>query len=357
MAEHIIDQAQPVRSGENISMPKFLSFINEKLSAHKGEIEILQFPGGYSNLTYLIKKGGAEFVLRKPPRGVNIKSAHDMGREFKVLNLLKPVYTKIPKPLFICEEDNLLGAPFYVMERVKGLILRNQIPKGLILKPNSFRQLSFNTIDNLVQLHKLDIKATGLKVLGKPEGYTVRQVDGWIKRYFNAETDEISAMNETVEWMKSNIPDEIDPAFLHNDYKYDNLVLNPKTLEIEGLLDWEMATVGDPLMDLGTSLGYWAESGDHAALKSFGLTAIEGNLNRQEIVELYAIKSGRGIDQFVFYYVFGCFKIAVIAQQIYARFKQGLTKDSRFANLIFITRACAANAVNAIKYNRINNFK
>ncbi|RLD27192.1 MAG: phosphotransferase family protein [Bacteroidetes bacterium] len=357
MDQNIIDQAQSVRSGENINTPGFLSFINEKLYNHKGEIEILQFPGGYSNLTYLIKKGEAEFVLRKPPRGANIKSAHDMGREFKVLNLLKPIYNKIPEPLFIYDNEDLLGAPFYVMERVKGLILRNQIPKGLKLNSESFRQLSINTIENLAQLHNLNIETTGLKALGKPEGYIIRQVEGWVKRYFNAETDQIPAMNETADWMKNNIPDEVAPALIHNDYKYDNLVLDPESLEIKALLDWEMATVGDPLMDLGTSLGYWAEPDDHPALKAFGLTHIEGNLTRQEVVELYGKKSGRNIDKFVFYYVFGSFKIAVIAQQIYARFKKGLTKDPRFANLIFVTRACADNAANAIKYNRINNFK
>lgn len=357
MDEKIIDQAQSVRSGENIDKLEFLSFLNEKLDDHKGEIEILQFPGGYSNLTYLIKKGEAEFVLRKPPRGANIKSAHDMGREFKVLNLLKPIYKKIPEPLFIYENDDLLGAPFYVMERVTGLILRNQVPKGLKMNTESFRQLSINTIENLSELHNLDIEKTGLNVLGRPKGYTLRQVEGWIKRYFNAETDSIPAMNETAEWMRNNIPDEITPAFIHNDYKYDNLVLDPETLEIKALLDWEMATVGDPLMDLGTSLGYWAESDDHPALKAFGLTATEGNLSRQEVIELYSKKSGRNIDKFVFYYVFGSFKIAVIAQQIYARYKKGLTKDPRFANLIFVVRACADNAANAIKYNRINDFK
>jgi aminoglycoside phosphotransferase (APT) family kinase protein len=224
------------------------------------------------------------------------------------------------------------------------------------MKADSFRRLSLITIDNLAKLHQLDIKSTGLTDLGKPAGYVHRQVDGWIKRYFNAETEVIKAMNETATWMQSNIPPEIPPAFIHNDYKYDNLVLDPETLEIKALLDWEMATVGDPLMDLGTSLGYWAEQGDHPALKSFGLTGHEGNLNRQEIVERYAGASGNSTDHIVFYYVFGCFKIAVIAQQIFARYKQGLTKDPRFAGLIYVTNACAENAANAIKFNRINNF-
>ena len=280
-----------------------------------------------------------------------------MGREHKVLSLLKPVYNKIPSPICFYDKNDLLWAPFYMMERVKGLILRTKIPEGMSMPAEAFRQLSINTIDNLAALHQLDIKATGLIDLGKPEGYVQRQVEGWIKRYFNAETEVIKAMNETATWMQSNIPPATPPAFIHNDYKYDNLVLDPDTLEIKALLDWEMATVGDPLMDLGTSLGYWAEQSDHPALKSFGLTGYEGNLNRQEIVERYAAASGNKTDNIVFYYVFGCFKIAVIAQQIYARYKKGLTKDPRFAGLIYVTNACAENAANAIQFNRINNFK
>ena len=357
MASNFLDHAQAIRPGEEISNPPFISFLEEKLAEYPGEIEILQFPGGYSNLTYLIKKGSSEFVLRKPPHGANIKSAHDMGREYKVLSLLKPVYDKVPAPICIYEDDDLLGSPFYLMERVTGLILRNKVPAAMALTAESFRKLSVNTIDNLAKLHQLDIKATGLIDLGKPDGYVQRQVDGWIKRYFNAETDVIKAMNETATWMQSNIPPENSPAFIHNDYKYDNLVLDPETLEIKALLDWEMATVGDPLMDLGTSLGYWAEQGDPPALKAFGLTGHEGNFNRQQIVERYASKSGNKTEHIVFYYVFGCFKIAVIAQQIYARYKQGLTKDPRFAGLIYVTNACAENAANAIKFNRINNFK
>jgi len=357
MDNNFIDNARAVRPGEEITSPEFNSFINETLAAYPGEIEVLQFPRGYSNLTYLIKKGNNEFVLRKPPIGANIKSAHDMDREYKVLSLLKPIYDKIPEPIYFYENDDLLGSPFYLMERVKGLILRNKVPSGLNLTTVSFRKLSEDTIDNLADLHQFEIHKTDLISLGKPEGYVLRQVEGWIKRYFNAETDLIKAMNETAEWMQDKIPPETNPTFIHNDYKYDNLVLDPETLEIRALLDWEMATVGDPLMDLGTTLGYWAEVGDHPALKSFGLTGELGNLNRQELAERYAKECNRDLGHLVFYYVFGCFKIAVIAQQIYARFKKGLTKDPRFGSLIYVTKACAENASNAIKNNRINNFK
>ena len=350
------DRARTVRPGEEINSPDFYSFLNETLAAYPGEIEILQFPGGYSNLTYLIRKGKDEFVLRKPPIGVNIKSAHDMAREYKVLSLLRPIYNKIPLPISYYENDDLLGSPFYLMQRVKGLILRNEVPTALKLTSESFEKLSIETIDNLAKLHQLEIYKTDLISLGKPEGYVLRQVKGWIKRYFNAETDLIKAMNETAGWMEDNIPPESTPALIHNDYKYDNMVLDPETLEILALLDWEMATVGDPLMDLGTTLGYWAEAGDHPALNSFGLTGEPGNLSRQEFAERYAKQCNRDLKHLVFYYVFGCFKIAVIAQQIYARFQKGLTKDPRYGGLIHVTKACAENASNAIKYNRINNF-
>jgi aminoglycoside phosphotransferase (APT) family kinase protein len=357
MKSPFLDKPQAVRSGEDISNPRFLAFLNDKLSRYPGQIKVQQYPGGYSNLTYLIAKGPAAFVLRKPPLGANIKSAHDMSREYRVLSLLKPVYDKIPAPLFLYEDNDLLGSPFYLMERVEGLILRNRLPDGLKMSPAAFKALATNAIDNLVALHKLDIEKTGLITLGKPEGYVHRQVEGWVRRYFNAETEEIAAMNETALWMKDNIPPESSVTFIHNDYKYDNLVFDPETMTIKALLDWEMATVGDPLMDLGTTLGYWAEADDHPALKAYSLTAHEGNLNRQEVADRYALMSGINMDHIVFYYVFGCFKIAVIAQQIYARYIKGLTKDPRFSGLIHIIKVCAGNAIMARRYQRLNNFK
>ena len=338
MADDILDKAREVRVGEEITNKPFIDYLNEKLADYPGDIEILQFPGGYSNLTYLIKKGSSEFVLRKPPHGARIKSAHDMGREYKVLSLLKPIYAKVPAPICIHEDNDLLGAPFYLMERVTGLILRNKIPEGLSLTPDSFRKLSINTINNLANLHRLDIEATGLNVLGKPNGYVERQVDGWIKRYFVAETDDIVAMNETAVWMQDNIEPENAPALIHNDYKYDNLILDPDTLEIKALLDWEMATVGDPLMDLGTSLGYWAEQGDHPALKSFGLTGHEGNLNRQEVVEHYTETSGIKTTNIVFYSIgilYSCLSIVLLLWGILGEliYSTGDLKMKHFAQI------------------------
>ena len=200
------------------------------------------------------------------------------------------------------------------------------------------------------------MKKSNLISLGKPKGFVKRQVKGWGERYFRAETDDIRSMNFTTEWMESNLPKTSAYSFIHNDYKYDNLVLDANSLNIIAVLDWEMATVGDPLMDLGTSLAYWVEKNEHPALQQFSLTWVEGNLNRQQVIEKYAELRGVDMEDVLFYYVFGCFKLATIAQQIYARYKKGLTNDKRFEGLIHVVKSCGKNAENAIKYNRINNF-
>jgi len=354
-----IDKPVEIRKGEEVDKQKLLAFLKNNLSDFTDEIQIKQFPGGFSNLTYLISATEAseqEYILRKPPFGVNIKSAHDMKREFKVLSLLEPVYAKIPKPIIFCDDSTIIGSPFYIMERVKGVILRNKIPKGLDLTPNHFKELSTETIENLVDIHNLELEKSNLISIGKPEGYVQRQVEGWVKRYFKAETDQIKSMNIAADWMKSNMPSKGTIAFIHNDYKYDNLVLDVDSLKIKAVLDWEMATVGDPLMDLGTTLAYWVEKNDLPILQQFNITWAEGNLTRQQVVEKYAELRNINIDDVLFYYVFGCFKLGVIAQQIYARYKKGFTKDERFAGLIHLVRACGQNAQNAIEYNRINNF-
>jgi aminoglycoside phosphotransferase (APT) family kinase protein len=237
---------------------------------------------------------------------------------------------------------------------VKGVILRNRVPKEMKIEADAFRALSESAIDQLVQLHQLDIHTSGLDQLGKPEGYVQRQVEGWIQRYEKSKTDEIASLNETADWMKKNLPSSSATAFIHNDFKYDNLVLDPNDLtQVLAVLDWEMATVGDPLMDLGTTLAYWAEASDNDVLKPFNLTWMQGNLTRQQVLDYYQQKSGRGIEDIVFYYAFGCFKVAVICQQIYFRYKKGITLDPRFAMLIHVINACGENARQAIEQNHI----
>ncbi|MDB5210149.1 MAG: aminoglycoside phosphotransferase [Sediminibacterium sp.] len=316
-----------------------LSLLNQYLQQQApqiGEVKsITRFTGGYSNLTYCLQTERSEFVLRMPPAGANIKSAHDMGREFRVLSLLKPHYAKVPTPIIYCESPDIIGSPFYVMEKLSGIILRAHNAPKMNIDEETMHQLSASLIDNMVALHALDIKTTGLEQLGKPDGYVQRQVDGWVKRYYAAETDKINSIDTVAEWIRKNQPREQAPAFLNNDYKYDNLLLDENDLtQITGVLDWEMSTVGDPLMDLGATLAYWFEEGEGDVFKHYNLSWLPGNFTRKEIINRYAEKSRRDLSDISFYYVFGLFKNAVIAQQIYHRWKQGHSSDARFGALL-----------------------
>lgn len=320
-------------------------------------MEVAQFPSGHSNLTYLLRIGGQELVLRRPPFGAKIKTAHDMGREHRILLHLADVYPKAPRPLLYCEDDSVLGAPFYVMERLTGVVLRASVPKGLDLTPPLMRRLCENFVDNLVEIHGIDYEAVGLGDLGHPVGYVRRQIEGWTRRYQEAHTDHILDIERVARWLAENMPAETKPSLIHNDYKYDNLVLDPDDLSrIVGVLDWEMATIGDPLMDFGTTLGYWVDPNDPAELQSlpFGLTTLAGNLSRRELAQRYAEQSGRNLSNILFYYVYALFKIAVIVQQIYARYKAGLTRDQRFAMMIYVVQVLGKTAVLAIEKGRID---
>lgn len=351
-----IDQAAPVRTGEELDIGKLEHYLRDHLPGTSGALTIKQFPSGYSNLTYLLQFGRQEFVLRRPPFGANIKSAHDMGREFRVLNGLRSIYAKAPLPLLYCGDAAIIGAPFYVMERLHGVILREGSPVAATLTPATMRRVGDAVIDNLAAIHTVDYTAAGLGDLGKPEGYVVRQIEGWTKRYRAAQTDELAEIEALVAWLAAHMPEERGAALVHNDYKLDNLMLNPSNLgEIVAVLDWEMCTIGDPLMDLGTTLGYWIEPGDPLALRAMlGLVASPGNLNRREVVERYAATSGRVLDNPIFYYLYGVFKIAVIVQQIYARYRRGHTQDARFAGLLDVVRSCGRLGVTALEKDRID---
>lgn len=345
------DRPTTIRPGEELDLTALQAYLNGAFSGFGEITDIAQFPGGYSNLTYLLKTPAKEYVLRRPPFGAkDIKGGHDMGREFRVLSMLKAAgYRTIPEPVIFCEDETVMNCPFYVMERVPGVILRAQTAPKLGISPETMRRLSESLVDTLVELHALDIQQTGLVHLGKPEGYIRRQVEGWHKRYLAAQTDDVPAMTELARWLTDALPAENAPTLLHNDFKYDNVVLNPDDLpDIRAVLDWEMCTVGDPLMDLGTSLSYWAESTDDPFRKSFNLTHLPGNLTRREVADRYAERSGRDVSNIVYYYVFGLFKNSVVIQQIYTRYKKGLTNDERFAGLLWGVQALSGVAVQAV---------
>ncbi|MCI0529388.1 MAG: phosphotransferase family protein [Nitrospira sp.] len=323
-----------------------------------GPLIVEQFPGGHSNLTYLVRWGEKEMVLRRPPFGNRVKTAHDMGREYRVLSRLHKVYVPAPRPLAYCEDGSILGAPFYLMERRYGIILRQALPPGLYLNPETVRHMSESFIDNLAHLHSIDYQAVGLGDLGRPEGYVQRHVEGWTKRYRNAQTDEIPYMDQIIPWLTERIPKGNDAALIHNDYKYDNLMLDPHDFSrIVAVLDWEMCTLGDPLTDLGTTLGYWIQPNDFEAIKTInasdlGLTALPGSPPRHKLAERYAQKTNRDISNLLFYYCFGLFKTAVIVQQIYYRYVHGYTQDERFANLHRRVVLLSRIAVHAIEVGK-----
>lgn len=327
--------------------------LNQYISAHSLPIQtidnISRFPGGYSNLTYCLTTKEKEYVLRTPPHGANIKSAHDMGREFKVLNLLKPHFSQVPTPIVFCEDVTIIGAPFYIMEKLEGIILRAYNAPKMQLSAATYTSLSEQLIDTLVALHSIDIASTNLDQLGKPDGYVQRQIEGWIKRYYAAETDTIESMNVTAKWLQSFRPIEQAPCFLHNDFKYDNVIFSTDFTKIIGVLDWEMSTVGDPLMDLGAMLAYWFEAGEGEVFKQYNLSWLPGNYTRKQLIDRYAVKTGRDISNIYFYYVFGLFKNAVIAQQIYHRFKQGHSSDPRFGALLPMIQLLGEKALKAIQ--------
>jgi aminoglycoside phosphotransferase (APT) family kinase protein len=356
--ERYLDRSRPVRAGEEIELEPLARYLREHVPEIGGnaEISIEQFPAGHSNLTYLVHAAGRYYVLRRPPFGSKVKTAHDMGREYRVLEKLHAVYPLAPEPLAYCEDESVMGAKFYVMRRLSGIILRKDLPTGLELDKQQVRALHTELVRRLVELHALDYSAAGLGDLGKPAGYVERQVRGWTERYAASKTDQIESVERLARWLGDHLPSESGATLIHNDYKLDNVVLDPENpTRIIGVLDWEMATVGDPLMDLGTSLGYWIEPGDSDEFQviRWGPTALPGSLTRREIVQLYREMSGRPLPDPLFYYCFGLFKTAVVLQQIYYRYHRGLTRDERFAMLIHGVRLLADRGVGALDLGHI----
>jgi aminoglycoside phosphotransferase (APT) family kinase protein len=332
-----LDQAGAVRQGESLDAETIVDYLRKTLPELDGPITIHQFHSGFSNLTYLMTVGSTELVLRRPPFGKKATTAHDMGREYRILRALKPVFPYVPEPLAYCDDPAVMGVPFYVMARLQGVILRKELPEGLMLDASDTGRLCRQWVDVLGELHRLDYRGCGLADLGNPDGYVSRQVHGWSGRFRDARTDDVPDFEPVMAWLHAGMPADHDrPALIHNDFKFDNVILDPADpTRITGVLDWEMATVGDPLMDLGASLGYWVEPGDSEELKLIGTlpTLSPGMLTRRQIVALYEKKTGTAIDHFAWYYCFGLFRLAVIAQQIYYRYYHGQTTDDRFQML------------------------
>ena len=299
-------------------------FINE------GQLpEVMQFRSGASNLTYLLSYSERDLVLRKPPVGTKAASAHDMKREYLIQSRLQSVYPLVPKMIALCDDQSVMGSDFYVMERVEGEIFRRDIPEAITAADISV--MADSLINGLVQLHAVD--SSILKELNRGAGYVQRQVEGWSKRYRNALTDDVPAAEKLMAWLAANQPDDVDSCIIHGDWRIDNMVFDLGNARIAGVLDWELATVGDPLMDLGSALAYWVDRDDETDFASLRRqpSHLPGMPTREEFLQRYLQLSGRKCADFTFYEVFGLFRLAVIIQQIWARFRSGQTTNPAFA--------------------------
>lgn len=335
MTQALVDTAGNVRPGEELDVPAVDGWLKMQLPGLDGLPKVTQYAGGASNWTYRLQYPNHDLILRRPPAGTKAKSAHDMAREFLVQKSLKPVYPVVPKMIGLCEDETVIGAEFYVMERIGGVIPRARLPAGLKLTKAQTRQLCLNVIDKLVELHRIDYRQAGLESLGKGAGYCRRQIAGWSDRYQKARTWNVPSYRFVRRWLAENTPEDVATCIIHNDWRFDNVVLDPDDpTRVVGVLDWELATLGDPLMDLGSALAYWVQADDPYLMRLTRRqpTHLPGMLRREEVVEYYLDRTGLRPGNRAFYEVYGLFRLAVIAQQIYYRYHHGQTRNPAFKN-------------------------
>jgi aminoglycoside phosphotransferase (APT) family kinase protein len=340
------NDTRPVRASEQLDWDSLALYLRETLPAVLAEageeldraapLAVEQFAGGHSNLTYLLRFGGTELVLRRPPFGPVAPKAHDVAREFRILQSLHPVYPLAPRPFLLCEDEGVIGATFYVMERRRGLVVRGEEPPELFERPDERRRASAALVDALADLHAVDTSAHGLDALGKPAGFVARQVSGWAERWLRSRTEELAEMDALAEWLAARLPpDPRRATMVHGDFKLDNVMLDARDVgRVVGVFDWEMSAVGDPLVDLGILLAYWvhvAAAGRRDSVAS--VTDREGWFKREELLERYGSRTGLDVSGVAFYEVFALFKLAVVVQQIFFRYRRGQTDDPRFAAL------------------------
>jgi aminoglycoside phosphotransferase (APT) family kinase protein len=349
----------PLRAGEELNLNSLAEYLRGHIEGAEDGITVEQFPNGHSNLTYLLRtnKNNREYVLRRGPLGPVAPKAHDMAREFRLLESLHPHFPEAPAVFILCQEPEVLGSVFYLMERHHGIILRDSIPPQLAALPNYQEMISETCVDCLARLHAIDIVKTGLVALGKPEGFLARQLHGWADRWHRASNNDRAPgsrrdMDRVLRWLADQMPASPAATLIHNDYKLDNIMLRPESPScVEAVLDWEMATVGDPLADIGAALCYWAwaQAPQLDSSAPLALTMQPGWYTRDEFIQRYAQRTGRDLSHIAYYEVFGIFKLAVILQQIYYRYEQGQTSDSRFQNFDIRVRALGELAIKLLE--------
>lgn len=362
----IIDVGGSVRDGEALDIAAVTTWLIAQGLALKGDAKVTQYSGGASNWTYRLEYASEvdgehyDLVLRRPPAGTKAKSAHDMVREYTVQRALGAKGIPVPKMIGLCTDQSVLGCDFYVMERIEGIIPRSNLPKELNFGEAEVRELCTNVIDELVKIHQCDYTDTPLTELGKGKGYCERQVMGWDSRYKKAKTLNVPSFYWVRTWLKRNIPEDVKTCVIHNDWRFDNVILSPENpTEVIGILDWEMATLGDPLMDLGSALAYWVQPGDNRVVRQMRRqpTHLKGMFTRDEVVAYYLDKMGLEIDNWTFYDVFGLFRLAGIIQQIYYRYYNKQTDNPAFKNFWVLVNVIHAMCLKRIALYEIGKFK
>jgi aminoglycoside phosphotransferase (APT) family kinase protein len=331
-----IEGATGVRDEDRFDVAAVRAWLAERGTELGEDVEVQQFGGGASNLTYSLRDGSHDLILRRPPTGRKAKGAHDMAREYRIQDGLREVFPLVPDMVALCEDESVIGSEFYVMQRVPGIIPRRDFPPEVSLDEKQTRELCTNALDVLIDLHRVDVDATPLASMNKGTGYVERQISGWSTRFRNAHTEDIADYETVMAWLAEHQPDDVASCMIHNDFRFDNLVLDADDpTRPVGVLDWEMATVGDPLMDLGGTLAYWVQDDDDEFFRQFRRqpTNLPGMLSRDEVVAYYCERTGHSVtpEQWRFYEVYGLFRLGVIAQQIYYRYFHGQTTNEAYA--------------------------
>ncbi|MFC6166454.1 phosphotransferase family protein [Acinetobacter terrestris] len=347
----VIDIGGKVREGEELDVVAVENWLKQQGIDLHGQVAVTQYSGGASNWTYRLKYDNADLILRRPPKGTKAKSAHDMAREYHVQHHLAPFYPVLPEMVALCQDESVIGCDFYVMKRIKGIIPRAKLPPELQFGEAEVNKLCVNVIDKLIELHQVPYQGTELEKLGKGDGYCRRQVEGWDTRYEKAHTINVPSFRFVRKWLLENIPEDSNTCIIHNDWRFDNVILDPHNpTEVIGVLDWEMATLGDPLMDLGSALAYWVEETDHQIFKATRRqpTHLKGMFSRKQVVDYYLEKMGLQTENWAFYEVFGIFRLAVIAQQIYYRYHHKQTNNPAFKDFWIVIHALHLRALKLI---------